>query len=72
MNVGRMWGSLTPDAPHKLPIPTLQGEQQQANTSRVTLSPSISECLPVVTLDPHISIIQEIKNQQTDCGFYSS
>lgn len=65
MNVGSMWGSLTPEAPHKLPILTLQAEQQRADTSRVTLSLSTPEGLPVVTLDSHISIIQETKAEQS-------
>ncbi|KAG5194784.1 hypothetical protein JEQ12_013060 [Ovis aries] len=59
-----MWGSLTPEAPHKLPILTLQAEQQRADTSRVSLSLSTPEGLPVVTLDSHISIIQEMKTEQ--------
>ena len=31
-----------------------------------------SRMSPVVTLDSHISIIQEIKKEQTDCGFCCS
>ena len=66
-----MWGSLTPDAPHKLPILTLQGEQQWANTSSHPVS-VYSRMSPVVTLDSHIRILQSIKKEQTDCGFCSS